>query len=169
MSLNGEFCRGVNCNFTNIEGVERLSSKKGLDIISLCTEAGDKMAKIEKMVTDLVDRLARLENKDNGVKLENSLPILEIRSKLQSLESTISGAEMKSGSDLKARLDKFEELLNSDDLRGPTGPQGPQGAKGAKGADRLQDLKDVCLDGMDDGCVLVYRKEKGKFVTEPLE
>jgi hypothetical protein len=57
--------------------------------------------------------------------------------------------------------------------QGPQGPEGPVGEAGpvgiqgprGKGSDTLQGLTDVCLDGLDNGVILVWSNDKKKWIV----
>ncbi len=48
---------------------------------------------------------------------------------------------------------------------GPAGETGPQGPRGKDGAKSMAELKDVNLDGLDDGAVLVWSAKEKKWVV----
>ena len=85
-----------------------------------------------------------------------------------------------------SRLDAIEKYLSDTPLSvpgpaGPAGPEGPEGPAGADGADgkngaagprgkkgeiKLSDLKDINMDGAEDGAILVYSEvEKGWVIS----
>ncbi len=135
-SANGQYARGVNCKFTNIEGVEKLVTASGTDIVDFVENFGSQLDKISNVLSDLSLRMTKLER-----------------------AAPVTSAAKEDGPVLAAlskRMAEFEKMLESDDLRGPSGPVGPAGPRGPK-VDKLHDIKDVKVDGLQDGCVLVRR------------
>lgn len=124
-----------------ITGIEGLITNKGLDIVDVITNLNDNLARISASISDLSIRVSSIES--NGTKSRD-----------------VSGPALE---DIKARFEKFENMLESDDLRGPRGLPGPAGPAGPKGkVELLQDIKDVDVSGLQDGCVLVRRGDKWK-------
>ena len=81
--------------------------------------------------------------------------IKKLAEDLKSAQATQSAPKL----DMAEIRKMIEELVDTEDFRGPSGPVGPAGPAGPKGRsiDKLQDLKDVNCDGLTDGCVPVYR------------
>lgn len=147
-SADGQFSRGVHCKFTNIEGVKKLVTANGTDIVDFVENFGSQFDKISNVLSDLSLRLSKLE---------------------KTCSAPVAAAPAKEDGPLLAsltkRMEAFEKMLESDDLRGPSGPVGPAGPRGPK-VDKLHDIKDVCVDGLQDGCVLIRRGDR--WVAEQL-
>jgi hypothetical protein len=125
-----------NAKVKNLMGLERLQTAKGLDIVDFATNFSSQMDKMTRILSDLSERVSRLEV-SSATPVAASGPVVD---------------------DLKARIEKFERMLDSDELRGPRGLVGPAGPAGPKGkVEMLQDIKDVDVSGLQDGCVLVRR------------
>jgi len=138
MALNGQTSslRGVHCKLDNITGVKSLVTTKGVDIVDIAENFSTQLDKFNSVLSDLSHRISRLE-KNNNSPQENGPLLMSISD----------------------RLKKFEELLDGDELRGRTGPQGPKGEAGPRGpkVENLHDVKDVVVDGVTDGSILVRR------------
>ncbi len=146
MALNGQTSslRGVHCKLDNITGVKTLITTKGVDIVDIAENFSTQLDKFNSVLSDLSQRLSRLE-KNNNTPQENG-PLLM---------------------SLSDRLKKFEDLLESEELRGRTGPQGPKGDAGPRGpkVEFLHDIKDVVVDGLCEGSILVRRGNVWKAET----
>jgi hypothetical protein len=138
MALNGNTSsvRGALGKFDSIIGVESIKTKSGLDVIEFISNFSSQFDKLSTVLSDVSQRLSKLEK--GGLAAKEDGPVL---------------------SELKSKIERFEKLLESDDLRGPSGPAGPKGEKGDRGpkVDRMNDIKNVSEDGVQDGCILVYR------------
>jgi hypothetical protein len=156
-SVSARQIRGELCNFTDIRGVKSLKSNTGLDIINVAENLHDQLVKFTKLMSEVSERVSTLENKLNG-----------------------TGPAPKLSSDLVDRLTAIEKSIADGSLRGPMGPAGPAGADGVDGRDglkgergprgvveKLRDIQDVDLNGLTDGAILVYRKNK--WVVEVTE
>jgi hypothetical protein len=81
---------------------------------------------------------------------------------------------------LMSRIDALEKIIKNMPTpgvgpAGPAGPEGPMGetgktgAQGPRGKDgakaTMADLLDVCMDGLDDGDVLMYNANKKQWIA----
>lgn len=138
MSLSGghKALRGENCNLTNIRGIKILEDEHGVDLVKL----------IKKAV-----------NKSSDSDTDSS--ILNIMSRLESLEKYVKNMPVASG----VPGPKGERGERGED--GAEGPKGDQGPRGKDGSKMLSEMKDVCLDGLDDGMILVYSEKDKKWMA----
>ncbi len=70
---------------------------------------------------------------------------------------------------LTARIDSLEKYIKNmpagkEGPQGEPGPPGPQGPRGKDGVKTLAELTDVCMDGRDDGSILMFSSDKNKWV-----
>jgi hypothetical protein len=103
---------------------------------------------------------------------ENNVDILELIKK-NSSKSTSNLDSLVS--DLVKRIESLELQLKNmpkavQGAVGPVGPPGesivgPQGPRGVAGASSLRELKDVNLDGLDEGAVLTWSAKDKKWVV----
>jgi hypothetical protein len=114
--------------------------------------------------------------KINGVKVlkdENGVDILKL---LRAKGSGASSSELDSISQRLTAIETYLQTLPQPTAgpRGPIGPsgeqgekgeQGPAGPKGKDGASTIAALKDVNLDGLDDGAMLVWSAKDKKWVV----
>lgn len=141
--------KGENCCLVNIVGVKKLVSQGGVDVF-------DKISRHDNVIKTLITIIE------------------ELRAKVSQLES-MGGCKGEQGPPGPAGAPGPE---------GPRGPPGPAGEPGEDGKDGVQgprgkngssitsvgDIPDVSLDGIEDGCVLVYRVngDKGKWIPQPI-
>lgn len=151
-SLSATKIRGEFCNFTDIRGVKSLKSNTGVDIINVAEGLHDQLVKFTNLVSEFSERISTLENKVNSgnTKVPN-----DIAERLSAIERSIADGSLR-GPEGPPGVD------GRDGLRGPAGERGPRGV-----VEKLQDIKDVDLNGVSEGSILVYRKNK--WVTEVLE
>jgi hypothetical protein len=128
--------RGENCTLTNIRGIKVLEDEHGVDLIKLIKKAVNK-------------------NSDS----DTDSSILNIMSRLESLEKYVKNMPLGVAGPAGPRGEKGEK---GEDGEGTKGDQGPRGKDGAK---MLSELKDVCLDGLDDGMILVYSEKDKKWTA----
>jgi hypothetical protein len=140
-------CRYKLANITTLRGVEELSTSKGVNIVDIAENFSNQLDKFNNVLSDFSQRITKLEK------------AVKEGSGSGPKESAVDCAVIK---DLTDRLKKFEDLLESDDLRGRTGPQGPKGERGPK-CKTLGDIEDVSLDGIEEGAILVRRGTGFKF------
>jgi len=140
-------------NITKIKGVEELTTSKGVNIVDIAESFSTQLDKFNNILSDLFQRITKVEktvSQSHEETPKSSVDIEKLNKQVQ---------------ELKDRLKVFEDKLEGDDLRGRTGPQGPKGAQGPQGpkCKSLADIEDVCLDGIEDGAILVRRGDKFKF------
>lgn len=83
--------------------------------------------------------------------------ILNIMSRLEALEKHVKNMPVGIPGPKGEKGDKGED--------GAEGPQGVQGPRGKDGARTIGEMRDVCLDGLDDGMVLVYSEKNKKWMA----
>lgn len=102
---------------------------------------------------DLLKLIKKAVSKSSDSDTDSS--ILNMMSRLESLEKYVKNMPVASGVP-GPRGEKGE------DGEGTKGDQGPRGKDGAK---MLSEMKDVCLDGLDDGMILVYSEKDKKWMA----
>lgn len=145
---SGETLLGEICSLMNVVGVKSLRTSEGYDVL-------DKIR-----TYDAILKIALNELK-------------ELKQKVTLLESSGIGKQGVPGP---------QGPPGPQGLQGSQGPPGPKGLDGEPGKDGIQgprghngkdikklaDMTDIKLDGVEDGCILVYRliNGEGKWVPE---
>jgi len=104
--------------------------------------------------TDLLKLLKKGVNKDSGVDVDKT--IMNLLNRVDTLEKFIKNIPVAN------TIAGPAGPVGCDGEKGDTGPQGPRGKDGAK---TMFELKDVCLDGLDDGDVLMWSSNKKQWIT----
>lgn len=163
--VSGSFMglRGENCSFTFIDGVERLSTRKGVDLVHIAEGLHSQLAKFKELFDDLSDRMDRLES--FGV-TKSTNPVDSSRGassdEVEELEQLVE--------QLKLRIETLEKLPKAKNGRdGRDGTNGEDGRDGRPGKDakefNLGDLKDVDTTGIVDRALLEWSEAKKCFVV----
>ncbi len=114
-----------------------------------------------------------------GVKTFESSDGVDLLKLLKKGGARDSGVDVdKTIMNLLNRVDTLEKFIKNMSMGGvgPMGPAGPpgsdgesitgaQGPRGKDGAKTISELKDVCLDGLDDGDVLMWSASKKQWIT----
>jgi hypothetical protein len=135
---NGNFIglKGENATLLKIRGVKVLEDEYGVDLLkALRKGASAGSSELDVTVATLLQRIDTIEKY------------------LQTMPPPSAGVKGPKG-------DKGE-----DGEAGEPGIAGPQGAKGKDGARSISEMKDVNLDGLDDGAILVWSSKDKKFVV----
>jgi hypothetical protein len=66
IAVSARYLRGEICALTEVRGVSVLETKKGADVVKIVEGFADSTAKMNKLITDLADRVAYLEKKLEG-------------------------------------------------------------------------------------------------------
>ncbi len=102
---------------------------------------------------DLLKLLKKSGARDSGVDVDKT--IMNLLNRVDALEKFIKNMPMGTGA-------VGPEGPAGKDGESIVGPQGPRGKDGAK---TISELKDVCLDGLDDGDVLMWSASKKQWIT----
>jgi hypothetical protein len=139
------------CSLRSINGVESLTTKAGTNLVNIADGLHESLMKFQTVLTDLTDRIKRLENASATAP---ALPtdLLDRISRLEA-KAPVPGPKGDKG-------DKGDV--------GDSGRDGLQGARGPK-VDQLRDIKDINLDGLCDGAILVYSEAKKQFLVQMTE
>jgi hypothetical protein len=139
MATSGNFIalKGETCTLQKIRGVKVLEDEHGVDILKMVKKVMSKNSNVD-LDLSIINMLTRLDQLEKFVK---NMPV------------SGSGTPGAPGPRGPAGED------------GPTGEQGVQGPRGKDGARTIGELKDVCLDGLDDGMVLMYSEKDKKWVV----
>lgn len=141
MATTGNFIglKGENCHLMAIRGVKVLEDDNGVDVLKLIKMSLSKNSNMD-VDTVLTALIARVD----------------------SLEKYIKNMAVQSGPAGPAgpRGEKGEKGEKGE--QGDQGDKGDQGPRGKDGARTLGELKDVCLDGLDNNSILTY-SEKDKM------
>ncbi len=100
--------------------------------------------------TDLLKLLKKGGSKDSGMDVDKA--IMSLMNRIDTLEKAIKNMAVTAG-------EKGDKGECGESVVGPQGPRGKDGAK------TVAELKDVCLDGLDDGDVLMWSSSKKQWVT----
>lgn len=132
--------RGQRCNFTTIDGVERLVSKGGIDIISVSESLHEQLIKYTAVLTNISGRLEKLEKQ-----IEKG------------------GAQGPAG----PQGERGPEGPRGP--AGPAGADGADGlpGKSARSISKFADLVDIDVQNAKEGSVPVLRG--GVWVAEQME
>lgn len=129
------FLKGEKCNLTEIHGVSVLKSKSGVDLINISEGLHLQLVQFTKILGELSERISALESRRTA---DTSAEVRDLRERLNKLE--------------------LEERQGPEGPAGRDGAQGPRGERGPKGfVEKLSDIKDVNIDGIEDGCILIRR------------
>lgn len=128
--------KGENCTLMHIRGVKTFESSDGVDLLKLLKKGGTR---------------------DSGVDVDKT--IMNLLNRVDTLEKFIKNMPMGTGAAGVAGP------AGKDGEQGETGAVGAQGPRGKDGAKTLAELKDVCLDGLDDGDVLMWSASKKQWIT----
>jgi uncharacterized protein (UPF0210 family) len=109
---------------------------------------------------DLLKLVKKAVNKGSDSDTDSS--ILNIMSRLESLEKYVKNMPVVTSVPGPAGPRGERGERGEDGSDGPKGDQGPRGKDGAK---MLSEMKDVCLDGLDDGMILVYSEKDKKWMA----
>ena len=129
---DGKYIRGEMANLTNIAGVKSLKTKGGLEIVALAENFNTNLTKMSEIIADLSARVKAMETAPSGV-----------------------GPAGPAGPPGPPGRDGTDGIDGRDGLQGAPGPRGPRGK-----VERLGDISDVDLNGVQDGCILVFRDKK---------
>ena len=102
---------------------------------------------------DLLKLLKKGGARDSSMDVDKT--IMNLLNRVDTLEKFIKNIPMGTG-------EKGDKGDTGEPGESITGAQGPRGKDGAK---TLAELKDVCLDGLDDGDVLVWSASKKQWIT----
>lgn len=127
--------KGENCTFTHVRGLKTLESFDGTDLLKLIKKGSAN---------------------DSGIDVDKT--ILNLLNRVDALEKFIK--TMPVG--VATKGDKGDRGEPGESIQGIQGIQGPRGKDGAK---TIAELKDVCLDGLDDGDVLMWSSSKNQWLA----
>jgi hypothetical protein len=127
--------KGENCTLMHIRGVKTFESSDGVDLLKLLKKGGAR---------------------ESGMDVDKT--IMNLLNRVDTLEKFIKTMPVGTGT----KGDKGDKGDAGEPGESITGAQGPRGKDGAK---TISELKDVCLDGLDDGDVLMWSASKKQWIT----
>lgn len=137
LSISGE-----NCTLKKIRGVKILEDHNGRDLLKILTSLDGSGA------------LAASNPNTDAALVNINAAITNLLARLDTVEKYLQTLPPP-GKPLKG--DAGEP--------GQPGEPGPQGPRGKDGASTFAALKDVNLDGLDDGAIMVYSAKEKKWVV----
>ncbi len=134
--------KAENATLLHIAGVRSLKDQHGTDLLELMRKSASSSSsdspELQTLLETLQERLDTIEKY------------------LQNMPPPSAGVKGPKGD----KGDKGE-----DGEAGDPGIPGPQGAKGKDGARSIAELKDVNLDGLEDGAILMWSAKDKKWVV----
>lgn len=103
-AISASHLRGEYCSLTIIEGVKRLTTSDGLDIVNICTGLHEQLTTMTKVLSDCQERLKKLESEGTGKGGKDG----------RDGRDGLDGKDGRDGRDGKNAPNKFRDLVDVD-------------------------------------------------------